>query len=125
MKRIHLLTFVALVWLAACSPPPVAGPELRLGLSPAAAPLHIAIGACVPAAEGLQVRILTLYPEHADLAELDLYFRLGEPDEEAGFAAQVAWEEIALALPASNPARLSAAQVAGLFVGRIEGWSEL
>ncbi len=111
--------------LAACSPAPVQAQLLQIGLSPAARPLQAAIGACLPADQDLSANLQVLYPNQVDLADWDLYFQLGEPETQPGFAAQVAWEQLALALPSDHVVHLSAAQAAQLFRGQIGNWSEL
>ncbi|MBX3047816.1 MAG: hypothetical protein KIT46_07695 [Anaerolineales bacterium] len=122
-----LSRFVVLLgfFLVACNPASAPATTLQIGLSPAARPLQAAIGVCLPADEGLSANLQVIYPNQVDLAEWDLYFQLGEPASEPGFVAQVAWEQLALALPSERLLHLSAVQVAQLFRGQIANWSEL
>ncbi len=118
-----LLGFSMLV--SACSPQPEAGPSLHIVLSPAAQPVSAAVAACMPNVENLSAKLEARYANFVDLDDVDLFVRLGEPAEEPEFAAQVAWENIVVVLHPDNELDLSRSQLADLFSGRVEDWSEL
>lgn len=122
-RSICLLVLLA---AAACSresqPPQV----LRIGLTDDAAPVGEALLACAPQDEDIPVRIERVAPTAAALDEYDLLARLGAPEEETGFAALVAEEQIVLVLNPDNPLQsLTTSQAAEIFAGRVTAWSEL
>ena len=124
MKRL-LHAGLAILLLSACSPQATALPIHRVAVSPAAQPVSEAVAACVPIDDASNVTIETRYPVTADLDEFDLLIRLGEPDPDAGFAAQLAWEEIILIVNRNNNVDLTRDEAISLFSGRTANWSEL
>jgi hypothetical protein len=110
---------IATIVLAACAPQSPPAAELRIAISPAAAPTSAAVLACVPISDELVVSIDSLYQGTFEVADYDLFIRLGE-SAEATFAAQIALEQIAVVLPADQNNSLSRAEAADLFAGRDE-----
>ncbi|MEX2161796.1 MAG: substrate-binding domain-containing protein [Anaerolineales bacterium] len=126
MKSAKFLALLTLsVVLAACAAPAVEVQTLRIGLSPAAHPVTEAISVCVPNAPDLAISIQAIYPNAVDLDALDVYIQLDEPDELPAFVAQLAWEDVVVVLHASNELDLDLEQIADLFSGRVQDWSEL
>lgn len=122
MHRSALAALLLLVF-SACSPQTSSPPPIRVAVSPGAQPLSQAIAGCVPTETGLALE--TGYPSAIDPLEFDLVFRLGEPEPDSGFAAQIAWEEIVLIVNPANQVGISRETAAALFAGRVQNWSEL
>lgn len=122
MKRILLLLLA--FGLVSCGAPQAAQQTLRLAISPAAYPAASALMACLPTGEGVAVSIDSVYPSEVDLAVYDLYIQLGAHPA-AGFAAEVASEQLVLALPASQTAALNSAQASLLLSGALTDWQAI
>ncbi len=120
--KLGILTVLALL-LSACNSAQSTGTELHIAISPAAQPANAAVMACLPREEGLQISVNASYPAAADLENLDLYIRLGEPQEPPAFAAQLATESFVVVTNATRS--LTHSQAADLFSGRISNWNEL
>ncbi len=118
------VAFLVILLFTACSPQPSELPTLRIVVSPAAQPISEAVARCVPNNGDVAFSIEMQYPSTADLEGSDLLIRLGEPGE-AGFAAQLAWEQIALIVNPGNSVEISSTAAADLFGERIQNWSEL
>ncbi|HEX9595762.1 MAG TPA: substrate-binding domain-containing protein [Anaerolineales bacterium] len=118
-----LFSFSMLV--AACNPQLEADPNLHIALSPSAQPVSTALAACIPSVENLSAILDVRYANFVDLKEVDFFIQLGEAVEEPVFAAQVASEDIVVILHPDNELDLSKSQLANLFSGRVQDWSEL
>jgi hypothetical protein len=121
MKRKFFLA-VALLF-GACNSAQSTGAELHIAISSAAQPASAAVMACLPREEGLQISFDAIYPAAIQLNKVDLYIRLGEPQEPPAFAAQLATETFVVVTNAVQS--LSRSQAADLFSGRISNWSGL
>lgn len=122
--RLAIILCLGLV-ASACSPQTEARPSLRIALSPAALPASAAVSACLQRVQDASVSIEVRHPSVVNLEEVAFYIQLGEAGEEPGFAAQVAAENVVVILHPSNEIEFSLAQIADLFSGRVQNWSEL
>jgi hypothetical protein len=111
--------FAALLFLAACAPQGAPNAEMRIAISPAAQPASAALLACIPSSDELIVSIESLYSGTFELADFDLFIRLGESSEPE-FAAQLATENIVIILAPDNTASMTRAEAAALFSGQDE-----
>jgi len=121
MKRSVLVA--VLLFITSCSSGSAEAQELRIAISPAAQPGSAAVLACLPRDESIHVSFDALYPAAIQLDIVDLYIRLGEPQELPVFAAQLATETFVIVTNAVD--QLSRSQAADLFSGRISDWNEL
>ncbi|MCL5429790.1 MAG: hypothetical protein M1347_08355 [Chloroflexi bacterium] len=96
-----------------------------MAVSPAAQPVSEAVADCAPINEEVRLSIEMQYPNIVDLDEFDLFVGLAEPDPEAGFAAQLAWEQLVLIVNLENDVDISRDIASALFSGRVQNWSEL
>jgi hypothetical protein len=122
MKK-PVLAILVILLLSACSPQAAETKTLRIAVSPAAQPVSEAIAYCVPTDTGSSIEMR--YPHTIELSEVDLLIQLGEPTNETGFAAQLAWEEVVLVVNPGNQANISRDRAASLFSGRVQNWTEL
>ena len=125
--RTFKLAFILCLGLvaSACSPQAEARPSLRIALSPAALPASAAVSACLQRVQDVSVSIEVRHSSVVNLEDLAFYIQLGEAEEEPGFAAQVATENVVIVVHPSNQLEFSLAQVADLFSGRVQNWSEV
>lgn len=124
MKKSKLV-LLSILLLAACNPQASDLPTLHIAISPAAQPVSETIANCAPINSEAGLSIEMRYPDTVELAEFDLLIRLGEPGQESVFAAQLAWEQIALVVNPGNDVDISRDIVAALFSGRVQSWPEL
>lgn len=125
MARI-LLTVLLSLLLGACAgdTPATPAPDLRVGLSQAAASLRPALLACIPPPAAEHIRVEAVFAGAAEPSDFDLLIRLGEPADMPGFAAQLGQDQVVAVVNASNPLRqLSREQLAAIFTGRVEDWA--
>src|SRR3972149_1810510 len=102
MKNLPSTGIAALLFLSACGSQAIDTPSLHVAVSPAAQPVSEAVADCAPINEEVRLSIEMQYPNIVDLDEFDLFIGLGEPDPEAGFAAQLAWEQLVLIVNLEN-----------------------
>ncbi len=121
MKREVLLVLAFL--LGACGSGESSKVGLHIAISPSAQPASAALMACLPRNKGLQISFDVRYPATIHLDNVDLYIRLGVPQEPPAFAAQLASESFVIVTNATRA--LNRSQAADLFGGRISNWSEL
>lgn len=119
MKFQTLVLFVLLFVLSACGGTKQPQAALRIVFSPAAHPVSAAVLTCAPASEDISVSIDSYYPGSFALADYDFFIRLGEPDENVAFTAQIATEKIiVIANPELGLKALTRSEAADLFSGR-------
>lgn len=119
MKIKNVALLMVLFVLSACGGAEEPQAALRIVISPAAHPTSAAVLTCVPTSAELSVSIDSYYPGTFALADYDVFIRLGEPDEEAAFIAQIATEQImAVANPELGLEQLTRSEAADLFSGR-------
>ena len=126
-QGIFLLVGAALV-LAACSgsATPELEQELRIGFSEAAGAVRASLLGCIPEEVAGRVRIEPVLGGTVDVSDYDLLIRLGETSPLPEFAVPLGQEEILAVVQAGNPiGELSTEQLAAVFSGRIQDWSEL
>lgn len=124
MKK-FALAILALHLLAACGLQGPNLPTLRIAISPAAQPVSTAISTCASVNEEMNFIIKVQYANTIGLDDFDLLIHLGEPEQEAGFAAQLAWEQLVLIVNLDNDVDISGDIASALFSGRVQNWSEL
>lgn len=117
------LLVIAIFFISSCASTAAQAEEVRVAISPAAQPASAAVSACLPRDESIHISFNALYPAAAELGEVDLYIRIGEPEEPVAFAAQIATESLVIVTSATD--QLSRSQAADLFSGRISNWNEL
>ncbi len=116
--------FIAIVlFISSCASAAAEAEQLRIAISPAAQPASAAVLACWPRDEGVHISFDALYPAAVDLDNVDFYIRLGEPQEQPSFAAQLAIETLVIITNATD--QLSRSRAADLFSGRVSNWNEL
>ncbi len=119
---------VLFLFLSACAPanPSTETPQLDIitvVLTPDVYPIRLAVETCATLTPDMPVFIKEGFPGQL---EGDLMIRLGEPDDEPAFIAQIAEEELALVVhPSNTSASLSLEQVKDIFSGRMRNWSEI
>jgi hypothetical protein len=119
MKFKPFVALIVLLILSACNGTTEPQTALRIVISPAAHPVSPAVLTCAPASEDISVSINSYYPGSFALADYDIFIRLGEPDDEAAFVAQIAIEEIvAIANSGLGLEQLTRSEAADLFSGR-------
>lgn len=121
MKWLPLVA--VLLFITSCAPGTAEAEELHIAISPAAQPASSAVLACLPRDQSIHISFDEFYPAAIQLDKVDLYIRLGEPQESPAFAAQIATESLVIITSAVD--QLSRSQAADLFSGRIGNWSEL
>jgi hypothetical protein len=107
--------------LAACGGAPTETPTIRVAITPAAQPVNAAVGACLPRGVALDLDVVYA-PAYADY---DLVIQLGEPSELPPVAAQIASEQISVALDPKNDLDLDRELLAAIFSGRADDWADL
>ena len=120
-----LTALVALSASCGEQPPEVtATPEVvRVAITPSARYAGLAVSTCAASITGAQFEINEVYPSQA---EADLLVRLGMPDHQAAFSAQIASEDLVVVIHPDNPAgSLTLDQVQRLFTGKIENWADI
>jgi hypothetical protein len=129
MKRLILIILILItqVLLAACQPAvPEATPEIEtllVQITPSALPVLPAVQACGELIPNVYPRVVERF---ADQAEPELLIRLGEPEGEPGYLAQIATEEIGIVLHPDNPANsLTLNQITDLITGKTTSWADL
>lgn len=115
--NLALLAFV----LVACAGTATETPTIRIAITPAAQPANAAVGACLPRGVALDLNVVYA-PAFADY---DLVIQLDEPRELPAVVAQIATEEIGVALNPDNNIDLDQQQLAAIFSGRISDWTEV
>lgn len=116
------------LFLSACAPanPSTETPKpdfITVVLTPDVYPIRLAVETCASQTPDTPIFIKEGFPGQV---EGDLLIRLGEPDDEPAFIAQIAEEELALAVhPSNTSASLSIEQVKDIFSGRMRNWSEI
>jgi ABC-type phosphate transport system substrate-binding protein len=119
MKIKSVVLFMVLFVLSACGGAGEPQATLRIVISPAAHPVSAAVLTCAPTSEDFSVSIDSYYPGTFALADYDVFIRLGEPDENAAFAGQIATEEIVVVANSSlGLGQLTRSEAAELFSGR-------
>ncbi len=109
----------AILVLSACTGTGAPQTSLRIVISPAAHPVSAVVLTCAPTSEDISVSIDSFYPGSFALADYDVFIRLGDPDDDAGFVAQIATEEIVIiANPSLGIEQLTRSEAADLFSGR-------
>ncbi|MBN2043441.1 MAG: hypothetical protein JW757_00360 [Anaerolineales bacterium] len=129
MKRLSLILWIVVAlasFLTACQPsPPEISPQLDpllVQITPASRPVIPAVQACGKLLPNVDLRLMERF---AAQAEPGLLIRLGEPDADGGFLAQIASEEIAVVFHQENPAgSLTVDQIRELFTGQTTSWGE-
>ncbi len=122
-----LSALFAVLILAGCTAqeeiPPTPAPEvLTLNITPAAWPVVPAVNACAASLSGFQVEIEERFASQADR---ELLIRLGEPPNASGFLAQIAADELAVALhPEHTNASLTTEDIQAIFSGQVTSWAE-
>jgi hypothetical protein len=123
--KLLVFAFLISILLFACSPVESDFPTLRIAISPAAQPVSEAVAACAYPAEENELSIEMRSPDTIGTDDYDLLITLGEPNADAGFAAQLAWEEIVLIVNHSNNATVSRETASALFTGKMSNWVEI
>ena len=119
---------VLFLFLSACAPNNASTETPQLDfitvlLTPDVYPIRLAVETCASQTPDTPVFIKEGFPGQI---EADLLIRLGEPDDELAFIAQIAEEELALAVhPSNTSASLSIDQVKDIFSGRMSNWLEI
>ncbi|MBW8009697.1 MAG: hypothetical protein FVQ83_00460 [Chloroflexi bacterium] len=128
---LNRLIFLFVGLLAACNPLPEVTalpiPEtVNIAITPALRPLSAALQACSSAPTEMNLNVVETPAGALNLLQVDLAFRIGQPDNLPEFVVPVAWEEIVIAIhPSNSVGSLSNEQLQALFAGRIENWVEL
>jgi hypothetical protein len=107
--------------LAACSGTATEIPTIRMAITPAAQPTNAAVGACLPRGVALDLNVVYA----PAIADYDLVIQLGGPSELPAVVAQIASEQISVALNSENNVDLDQQQLAAIFTGRISDWAEV
>jgi hypothetical protein len=119
MKFKSVALFVILFVLSACGGTAEPLTALRIVISPAAHPVHQAVLTCAPVSEDISVSIDSYYPGSFALADYNVFIRLGDLGENAGFVAQIATEEIVvIANTELGLEQLTRSEAADIFSGR-------
>lgn len=116
-----ILVLLLALLITACGGPPTQIPTIRVAITPAAQPTSAAVGACLPRGAALDLDIIYA----PALSDYDFVIQLGEPSEQPLVAAQIANEQIAVALNPENGNDLDSGQLANIFSGRVDDWAEL
>lgn len=127
MKRLLLTAvLVGCVLASGCAqdqPDTPSQETITVAISPAARHTGLAVSTCATGIEDTKFEISEIYPSQA---EADLLIRLGEPPSGAGFAAQIARDELVVVLHPDNPASsLTLDEIQQLFSGNTPNWAEL
>ncbi len=125
MKHLSSTGIAVLFFLSACGSQAIGTSSLRVAVSPAAQPVSEAIADCAPINEKVTFSVEMQYPSVVSLNEFDLLIRLGDPIQDSGFAAQLAWEKIVLITNPDNDLEISRDVAASLYSSRVQNWSEL
>jgi hypothetical protein len=113
--------------IAGCAPAEASIPAdtpsiLSVNITPAARPVVPTVSACAASLSGIQVEIEERFSSQTNS---DLLIRLGIPDPFSGFLAQIATDELAVALHPDNPAAsLTPIEIQALFSGQVTNWAE-
>ncbi|MGH2583107.1 MAG: substrate-binding domain-containing protein [Anaerolineales bacterium] len=125
MSHRLLIAFGGLVLLSACSSATDQS-ILNIAVSPSAQPVSDAILACASTSGEVFTTIDILYAGTFELADYDLFIRLGESDEEVGAILPLAKERVGVAV--NNGLSLGSVNrnaLVEILTGRISSWSDL
>ena len=96
--KIYKLAVLSLFCLSACTaetPTPLPTIEpLRIAITPALAPLGVALQACASVQADTALLVDTIPANKIDLTDIDLAFRLEESQALPDFVAPIAWESL-------------------------------
>lgn len=129
MKRVFRWAWLGLfIITAGCAGEDLPAPaptvvSLTIDITPNARPVIPALNQCAAQVGGLEVVLEERFPEFFDA---DMSIQVGEPEQAAGFAAQIAQEELAVIVNPQNPVTsLTTDEIQRLFSGQIVNWSQL
>ena len=125
MSHKPLTVLAGLLLWTACTTAPEQN-ILRIAISPAAQPVSSAILACASTNGEIFTTIDVVFAGTFELADYDLFIRLGEPDDEIEAILPLAGERIGVVVNSSlSLGSVNRSALVEILTGRISNWSEL
>ncbi|MCH7663259.1 MAG: hypothetical protein IH859_05240 [Chloroflexi bacterium] len=121
------LSWLTVFFLSACSPLQASAPlpvlqTIKIAFTPALRPLSPALQVCAAKQPEVILDVIETPAGSLMQTDVDIYFRLGEPEQLPPFSAPLAWEEIVLIThPNADIGALNQTQLQALFSGSSGG----